>query len=105
MESIIRKRRLRRLGHVWRMDNDRRANQVLHWVSEGRKRRGRPRRNWTETVKNDLRGLDINYIMGEGGGAGNGQSRVEKMRCPMYRNEQDGLRSRVRFNTHYFKRV
>jgi len=36
--------------------------------------------------------------MGEGGGAGNGQSRVEKMRCLMYRNVQDGLRSKVRLN-------
>jgi len=33
--------------------------------------------------------------MGEGGGAGNGQSRVEKMRCPMYSHAQDGLRSKV----------
>ena len=29
--------------------------------------------------------------MGEGGGAGNGQSRVEKVRCPMCRNAQNGL--------------
>ena len=36
MGSIIRKRRLRWLGHVWRMDKDRRANQILHWVPEGR---------------------------------------------------------------------
>ena len=34
--------------------------------------------------------------MREGGGAGNGQSREEKMRCPMYRNAQDGLRSKVK---------
>src|SRR6218665_444218 len=34
-------------------------------------------------------------IMGEGSGAGNGHSRVEKMRCPMYINVQDGLRSKV----------
>jgi|SRR6218665_572434 len=47
MENIIRKRRLRWLGHVWRMDMDRRANQALHWVPEGRKRKGRPRKNWT----------------------------------------------------------
>jgi len=30
--------------------------------------------------------------MGEGGRAGNGQSRVEKMRCLMYSHAQDGLR-------------
>ena len=35
----------------------RRANQIFHWVPEGRKRRGRPRKNWTETVENNLRGL------------------------------------------------
>jgi len=34
-------------------------------------------------------------ILGEGGGACNGQSRVEKMCCPMYRNAQDGLRSKA----------
>src|SRR6218665_1733508 len=32
MESIIRKRRLWWRGHVKRMDKDRRANQILHWV-------------------------------------------------------------------------
>jgi len=37
--------------------------------------------------------------MGEGRGAGNGQSRVEKMRCPMYSHAQDGLRSKVRFGS------
>jgi len=43
------------------MDKDRRANQVLHWVSERRKRKGRPRKNWTETVKSDLIGLEISW--------------------------------------------
>ena len=33
--------------------------------------------------------------MGEGGGTGNGQSRVGKMRCLMYRYVQDGLGSKV----------
>jgi len=61
MENIIRKRRLRWLGHVWRTEKDRRANQILHWFPEGRKRRGRPRKNWTDTVKNDLRGLEISW--------------------------------------------
>ena len=65
MENIIRKRRLRWLGHVWRMDKDRRANQALHWVPEGRKRKGRPRKNWTETVKSDFRGLEISWERAE----------------------------------------
>src|SRR6218665_1265144 len=45
MENIIRKRILRWPGHVWRMDKDRRANQALHWVPEGKKRKRRPRKN------------------------------------------------------------
>jgi len=61
MENIIRKRRLRWLGHVWRMDKDRRANQILHWVPEGRKRRGRLQKNWTETVKSNLECLEISW--------------------------------------------
>ena len=65
MENIFRMRRLRWLGHVWRMDKDRRANHILHWVPEGRKRRERPRKNWTETVKNDLRGLEISWERAE----------------------------------------
>src|SRR6218665_473497 len=59
MENIIRKRRVRWLGDVWRMDKDRRVNQILHWVPEGRMRRGRPRKNRAEAIKNDLRGLEI----------------------------------------------
>src|SRR6218665_1838097 len=59
VENIIRKRRLRWLCHEWRMDKDRRVSQILHLVREGRKRRGRSWKNWTETVNNDLRSLEI----------------------------------------------
>src|SRR6218665_3000989 len=55
MRNIIRKKRLKRLGHVCCMKKDGRANQILHWVPEGRKRRGRPLKNWTKTIKNDLK--------------------------------------------------
>jgi len=46
---------------MWRMDRDRRASQILHWIPEGRKRRGRPRKNWTRRVMNDLRSLEISW--------------------------------------------
>src|SRR6218665_1380723 len=59
MENIIMNRRLLWLGHVWRMDKDRTANQILHWVPDGRKRQGRSRKNWMETIKSG-------NIMGEG---------------------------------------
>jgi len=41
MQNTNRKRRLKWLGHLCRMENDRRANQALHWAPEGRKRRAR----------------------------------------------------------------
>jgi len=41
------------------------TNQILHWFPEGRKRRGEPRKNWTDTVKNDLRGLEISWERAE----------------------------------------
>ena len=65
MESIIRKTRLQWLGHVWCMDKDRRIKQVFHWIPEGRKRRGIPRNNWTESVKSDLRDLEISWERAE----------------------------------------
>jgi len=65
MENIIWKRRLWWLGHVWPMGKDRRANQVFQLIPEGRKRRGRPRKNWTETFKNDLRDLEIYWERAE----------------------------------------
>ena len=67
MENIIGKRRLWWwLGHVLRKNNVRRANQILHWVPERRKRTGRQLKNWTETVKNDLRGLEISWERADG---------------------------------------
>src|SRR6218665_2991077 len=67
------------LGHVWCMGKNRRANQILHRVPERRKRRGRPRKNWAETVKN-LRGLKISWEKAEGLAM---DSQVENMHYPM----------------------
>ena len=50
---------------MWRMDKDRRAKHALHWVPEGRKRKGRPRNSWTESVKSDLKGLEISWERAE----------------------------------------
>jgi len=49
----------------------------LHWVPEGRKRRGRLRKNWAETVKNDLRCLEISWERVEE----QAMDRVEWIRC------------------------
>ena len=61
IENIIRKRRLKWMGHVCRMDEDRRVKQVMSWNSGGRRKRGRPRKNWPETIRDDLRCLEMSW--------------------------------------------
>ena len=54
-----------RRANMWHMDMDIRANQILHWVPEGRNGRGRPQKNSTENIMNDLRGLEISWKRAE----------------------------------------
>jgi len=54
VSSIICKRRLSWLGHVVRLPPERFAHQVLQWKPQGRRRRGRPKMNWQQTVDRDL---------------------------------------------------
>jgi len=49
------------LGHVARMSKDRRATQVMNWDQEGKRGRGRPRKNWQETIRGDLRRLGLTW--------------------------------------------
>jgi len=62
---------------VWGMEKDRRDKEVLYWVPERRKRNVRPRKNWTETVKSDLKGLEISWERAEE----LAMDRVEWRRC------------------------
>ena len=48
-----------------RIDKSRRAKQILLGIHEERQKGGRPRKNWTETFKNDLRGLEISWKRAE----------------------------------------
>ena len=55
LENIIRERRLRWAGHVMRMDPQRIARQALDWKPpESRRRPGRPRSNWQQSVTQDI---------------------------------------------------
>jgi len=54
LELSVQEHRLRWLGHVQRMSDDRIAKQVLHWVPEDRRERGRPRVIWQHVVIKDL---------------------------------------------------
>src|SRR6218665_526704 len=49
------------LGQVARMDMNRKAKQVMNWTSGRKRGRGRPRKNWPETIRKDLRGLELTW--------------------------------------------
>ncbi len=62
LEEILRRNRLRWFGHVNRLDDSRLVKQVLRWVPKGgKRRRGRPRKNWRSTVEDDLEILDMTW--------------------------------------------
>jgi len=49
LESIIRERRLRWFGPIYRMDSNRITRQVMDWtLPQFRRKRGRPRVSWTK---------------------------------------------------------
>ena len=60
--NILRRNRLRWLGHVHRMSSNRLPKQVLQWSPrEGKKRKGRPRKNWKTTITDDLKSLEMSW--------------------------------------------
>ena len=62
LEDIIKERRLRWLGHVLRMDDSRTARQARQWELKGYKRKpGRPRKNWVDVIKRDLKDMDLTW--------------------------------------------
>ena len=54
MSSYMRKRRLQWHGHVCRRDEDEDIRQVTNIQVGGRRKRGRPRQRWKDTVKSDM---------------------------------------------------
>ena len=54
ISSLVRSGRLRWAGHVLRADPSRDIAQVLRWVPNGRRPRGRPRTRWWDNVREDL---------------------------------------------------
>ena len=57
--NVIKCQRLRWLGHMWRLNNNRVVKKVFSAVSSGKKRRGRPREKWFDSVQRDLQNLNI----------------------------------------------
>ena len=42
------------MGRVLRMQGERRAVQAMDWSPEGKRKRGIPRKNWQETICEDI---------------------------------------------------
>ena len=63
MDLVIKKRRLRRLGHLLRMEDDRIPKQATRWQMDSCTRRPeRPRSNWIDTVSRDLKSIGMAYM-------------------------------------------
>ena len=61
LTDIIQERRLRWLGHVFRMDDNRFPKQTLKWAPVGKRGRGRPKLTWRNTIEKDLRERNITW--------------------------------------------
>lgn len=60
LENYIRHHRLRWAGHVRRMEDDRLPKKVLFGqVAEGSTKRGRPKHNWTDSLVQDCKYVNI----------------------------------------------
>ncbi|XP_060665535.1 uncharacterized protein LOC132797772 [Drosophila nasuta] len=73
VDSRVKSQRLRRLGHVARMDEDAPARKVFDAVIVGTRKRGRPRTRWQDQVMENLSTLGC-YQLAK---ARSGQRRVE----------------------------
>ncbi|KAI5707877.1 hypothetical protein M8J77_011688 [Diaphorina citri] len=61
IDEIIRTRRLRWAGHLSRMDTERIPHQIaFSQLREGKRAQQKPKKRWTDLVKNDLKQLEIN---------------------------------------------
>jgi len=59
---VIKSRRMRWVGHVARMDEERGVYRVLVGILEGRRPLGRPRRRWVDNIRMDLQEVGYGYM-------------------------------------------
>jgi len=57
--DVVRRRRLRWLGHVKRMDPEDWVSRCRELLIEVRRVRGRPRQTWIQNVRDDMRRLGL----------------------------------------------
>ena len=59
MGDKLRESRLRRYGHIQRRDDDYVGQRVLKMELPGRRKRGRPKRRYMDTISEDMRDLGL----------------------------------------------
>ena len=57
----IRHRRLRWLGHILRMHKDTIPKVALRWTPPGKRKRGRPKMTWRQTVMAELKEMGLSW--------------------------------------------
>ena len=57
---MVKSRRLRRAGHVARMEKDRSALKILTGTPTRKIPLGMPRHRWEDNIRMDFKGIDIN---------------------------------------------
>ena len=55
----IKTQRIKRLGHIQRMDQARPTRKLLDWKPMGTRPVGKPRQRWQEDVMEDLKKLEV----------------------------------------------
>ena len=62
LSEIVKERRLKMLGHILRMPEERLPKTSLEWTPTGGKREsGRPVTTWRRTIQQDLRNMGISW--------------------------------------------
>ena len=59
MVRFVTVRRLKRWGHVHRMEEYRMARRIFEWSPMGKRSRGHPRNRWWDEVLRGIRVLDV----------------------------------------------
>jgi hypothetical protein len=62
---LIKAQRIKRLGHIQRMDQARPTRKLLDWKPMGTRQVGRPRQRWQEDVMEDLKKLKVKKLEGD----------------------------------------
>ena len=61
IDRIIKERRLRWLGHVLQMDDNRLPRQAVHWhLSSSKRKPGRQRKNWIDIIQ-DFKSIGMTW--------------------------------------------